>query len=333
MALRPYTDEEWDDLPHIFLTHKSEWDPSILDHEHEDEHWFDAVIDLERDPTLNLFDEFGTYRHRVIVQNAASCPSPSLFEPYAQVTSPKDNTWHKYTSKPRDIPIVTWLTCGPRRPRTTRETIADLVCCGRLDHPPDSPEEKGYCYTVFSMVTSAWTASSTAGLMGYLDRPPEDGEHTDKQQYMFYEEEERELFWQDFADDTQELESSSIGRGVTNFHKEFVDQIIAPVIPWINSPTNMVPISMTPLEYRKIIETCTLIPYSRYLEGLRRHLDPVLKFTPDVSILMSTGTQTNDDLPRRNRYSFYKTMGPRRRLFSADMLTPLFCKQEESIHF
>ena len=70
MQLRPYTDEEWDNLPHVFLTSETEWDPSILDHEHEDDQWFDAINDLESDPTVNLFDEFGNYHHRVIAQCA-----------------------------------------------------------------------------------------------------------------------------------------------------------------------------------------------------------------------------------------------------------------------
>ena len=70
MQLRPYTDEEWDELPHIFLTSELDWDPSVLDHEHENEQWFDTVTEVEYDPTVNLFDEFGNYRRRVIVQHA-----------------------------------------------------------------------------------------------------------------------------------------------------------------------------------------------------------------------------------------------------------------------
>ncbi len=59
--MRPFTDHEWDSLPHVFLTSELDWDPSVLDHSHEDEQWFDAVSDLEADPTTNLFDEFGNY--------------------------------------------------------------------------------------------------------------------------------------------------------------------------------------------------------------------------------------------------------------------------------
>ena len=67
----PHTNNEWDSLPHIFLTGETDWDPSVLDHDPlEHENWADAICDLEADPTTNLFDEFGDYRKRIIVQHA-----------------------------------------------------------------------------------------------------------------------------------------------------------------------------------------------------------------------------------------------------------------------
>ena len=72
MDIRPFSDTEWETLPHVFLTNEAEWDPSVLDHDHlEDEHWADALSDLEADPSTNLFDEFGNYRQRVTVQCAS----------------------------------------------------------------------------------------------------------------------------------------------------------------------------------------------------------------------------------------------------------------------
>ena len=69
MTLRPFTDKEWDTIPHVFMTNKLEWDPSVLDHDlTDDEQWYDAISDLETDPTTNLFDEYGNYRQRVTVQ-------------------------------------------------------------------------------------------------------------------------------------------------------------------------------------------------------------------------------------------------------------------------
>ena len=70
LKIRPYTDEEFDTLPSVILTSDSTWDPLVLDHNlSDDEQWFDAVSDLQDDPTTNLFDEFGNYRKRVVVQD------------------------------------------------------------------------------------------------------------------------------------------------------------------------------------------------------------------------------------------------------------------------
>ena len=70
VRMSPYTDdEEWDELPHIILTSDVNWDPTILDHNlDDDENWFNAISDLQSDPTTNLFDEYGNYRKHVVVQ-------------------------------------------------------------------------------------------------------------------------------------------------------------------------------------------------------------------------------------------------------------------------
>jgi Reverse transcriptase (RNA-dependent DNA polymerase) len=71
LKIRPYTDKEFDTLPHVFLTSESLWDPSIMDSDPLDtEHWFDAV-EVPDDPNSPRFDEFGDYRRRVTVQYAA----------------------------------------------------------------------------------------------------------------------------------------------------------------------------------------------------------------------------------------------------------------------
>jgi hypothetical protein len=45
LNLCPYTDQEFDTLPHVILTLKLEWDPSVLDHIFiEDEQWGDAQL-------------------------------------------------------------------------------------------------------------------------------------------------------------------------------------------------------------------------------------------------------------------------------------------------
>ena len=35
--MRPYTDQEWEDLPHVIMTSDVDWDPSQLDHNLDDE--------------------------------------------------------------------------------------------------------------------------------------------------------------------------------------------------------------------------------------------------------------------------------------------------------
>ena len=71
LDIRPYTDEEFDKLPSVILTDESTWDTTVLDHNlTDDEQWYDAVSDLQDDPTTNLFDEFGNYRNRVTVQES-----------------------------------------------------------------------------------------------------------------------------------------------------------------------------------------------------------------------------------------------------------------------
>ena len=69
VALCCFTDEEWDSLPHVVLTGDADWDPSVLDHDlDENETWFDAVPDLPLDKPPSAFDEVGDYNKRVIVQ-------------------------------------------------------------------------------------------------------------------------------------------------------------------------------------------------------------------------------------------------------------------------
>jgi len=76
MTIHPFTDQEWEDLPHVILTSELDWDPRQLDIALEDDdQWFDAVSDIEGDPFTNLFDEFGNYCHPVVVQSTNLHPS------------------------------------------------------------------------------------------------------------------------------------------------------------------------------------------------------------------------------------------------------------------
>ena len=61
VALRPYTDDEWEMLPHVHWTCNSDWDPAIFNHEFDDndDEWDDPVMD-HRD----LLDKVGNYCNR-----------------------------------------------------------------------------------------------------------------------------------------------------------------------------------------------------------------------------------------------------------------------------
>jgi len=55
--------------PHIILTSDVDWDPSVLDHDLDDnETWFDAISDLPTVPPHTLFDELGDYHRHLVIQ-------------------------------------------------------------------------------------------------------------------------------------------------------------------------------------------------------------------------------------------------------------------------
>ena len=64
IPLRPYTDAEWDSMPHIFLTSDEDWDPSLYDHDPlvDDEDWVDALQHLLVDAHGDKFDRVGDYK-------------------------------------------------------------------------------------------------------------------------------------------------------------------------------------------------------------------------------------------------------------------------------
>ena len=64
VEVRPYTDDEWETLPHIHWIRDSDWDPAIFNHEFHDNNdkWDDPVMD-HRD----LFDKVRNYHNRQCV--------------------------------------------------------------------------------------------------------------------------------------------------------------------------------------------------------------------------------------------------------------------------
>ena len=64
LRMTPYTDLEWDTLPHVILTSDIDWDPSVLDHVMDnDDNWFDALEEGLMMPGDDNFNEYGEYRH------------------------------------------------------------------------------------------------------------------------------------------------------------------------------------------------------------------------------------------------------------------------------
>ena len=75
MPLRPYTDKEWETLPHVVLTSDEDWDPNCIDCEGQldNEEWFDAQENTEVTLNSPLFDEFGNCRNKTNVGEHEMC--------------------------------------------------------------------------------------------------------------------------------------------------------------------------------------------------------------------------------------------------------------------
>jgi hypothetical protein len=66
--MRPFTDEEWDLLPHIILTSEHKWDPSCLDRELDsNEFWFDTLSKEVEYPLKGIFNLQGEYERRMVL--------------------------------------------------------------------------------------------------------------------------------------------------------------------------------------------------------------------------------------------------------------------------
>jgi hypothetical protein len=47
LSIRPYTDHEWDHLPHVTLTSELLWDHSVLDHDFKEDEQWEEVPELD----------------------------------------------------------------------------------------------------------------------------------------------------------------------------------------------------------------------------------------------------------------------------------------------
>jgi hypothetical protein len=66
IMMRPFTDEEFEELPHVLWTSEDDWDPTSLDSViSDDPNWYEA----EPSPPLPnpMYDEYGEFRGRVLI--------------------------------------------------------------------------------------------------------------------------------------------------------------------------------------------------------------------------------------------------------------------------
>jgi hypothetical protein len=64
--MRPFTDEEFEELPHVLWMSEDDWDPTSLDSViSDDPNWYEA----EPSPPLPdpMYDEYGEFRRRVLI--------------------------------------------------------------------------------------------------------------------------------------------------------------------------------------------------------------------------------------------------------------------------
>jgi hypothetical protein len=76
--MRPYTNDEWDQLAHVILTSDLDCDPTpVLDHTlDDDEHWYDTMCDLDAPSYDHPFDSEGNYHEHVVAQISTILPTP-----------------------------------------------------------------------------------------------------------------------------------------------------------------------------------------------------------------------------------------------------------------
>ena len=64
---QPYTDTEYDELPHVIMCSNNDWDPAVLDKKiSDDDEWYDAVENFSEIPDQSNFDERGNFHKRTI---------------------------------------------------------------------------------------------------------------------------------------------------------------------------------------------------------------------------------------------------------------------------
>ena len=110
MSIRPYTDSEWENLPHVILTADTDWDPTVIDWELEDgEEWLNAMQDLPEIDPDPLFDDVGDYKlvHHVTeaVLESHVLEHHDLLQLHNQDVTPSKVDYSQYQSKLAWLPV------------------------------------------------------------------------------------------------------------------------------------------------------------------------------------------------------------------------------------
>eukprot|EP00985_Skeletonema_marinoi_P027711 scaffold23184_cov82-Skeletonema_marinoi.AAC.1 len=78
MNSRAFTDDEWNDLPHVVMTRDAPWNPRVHDHEaSESDEWRDNQDDAPL-PNGADFNAFGEYIHRTTTEVMRTAVIPAI---------------------------------------------------------------------------------------------------------------------------------------------------------------------------------------------------------------------------------------------------------------
>ena len=99
LPMRPYTDSEWNILPHVVFTSDVDWDPSSIDcRVSDDDQWYDAIgDDTDNHHFFDAFNEYGEQRAAITIDvHAFRTNVMNETQIAAMRTTPAPRTYRKY---------------------------------------------------------------------------------------------------------------------------------------------------------------------------------------------------------------------------------------------
>jgi hypothetical protein len=104
LRLCPYTDDEWDSLPHVIMTSDTIGEPTFLDHTYDDDNdiWFDTIKPGSAD-----FDAYGDYRHRTVTLHDITLDAPeNTMDDFTHVDKIIETCVHFAHTNPQDAQVT-----------------------------------------------------------------------------------------------------------------------------------------------------------------------------------------------------------------------------------